>query len=481
MSIITIKKTDITSLDTDAVVNAANDGLWAGGGVCGAIFKAAGLDKLQAACNKIGHCDTGSAVITNGFDLKAKFIIHAVGPVWKDGKHNESKLLYSAYIRSLDLAAENGCKSIGFPLISAGIFGYPLEQAWRKAIQACNDFLNKNPDTDMEIVFAVLNDSIYKAGQEALAEIAPMYKIAVRSDWKTFDLPSETDEFYLDRQFTAEQMSVLRKGNIPKEMEDKWFWYMDGNTLYAHRSWTGFCIYKVEFSEDGHHQVTVNRNDKQYKCKSIDEDRTTLSGLLDWWEKPHYDYYNEWLSETVDAINKAKESGDQIHINGQTFNAVFFHKPDESNGYLSNWYHSEFDLDGKHFTSTEQYIMYRKCKMFGDDVSANAVLATDDVAKQQDIGRHASGYIDVVWAGARQIEALNGLYAKFSQNKKLGEELIATGDAYLVECAYHDKIWACGITLDDDNRFYADKWKGKNILGFALMQVRAMLLQNHAF
>ncbi len=304
----------------------------------------------------------------------------------------EPKLLYSAYKRSLELAAEKGCKSIGFPLISAGIFGYPLEQAWRKAIQACNDFLNKNPDTDMKIVFAVLSDSIYKAGQEALAEIAPMYKIAVRSDCTTFDLPSETDEFYLDRQFTAEQMSVLRKGNIPKEMEDKWFWYMDGNTLYAHRSWTCFCIYKVEFSENGHHHVTVNRNDEQYKCKSIDEDRTTLNGLLDWREKPQYDYYNEWLSETVDAVKKAKETGDKLHINGQTSNAIFFHKPDEPNGYLSNWYHSEFYLDGKHFTSTEQCIMYRKCKIFEDNASANAVLTIDDVAKQQDIGRHASAF-----------------------------------------------------------------------------------------
>ena len=123
MSTIEIRKISITDLNTDAIVNAANEGLWAGGGVCGAIFKAAGYQQLQAACDKIGHCNTGSAVITPGYHLKAKYIIHAVGPRWKDGKHKEPEQLYGAYYRSLELAAENKCRSIGFPLISAGIFG----------------------------------------------------------------------------------------------------------------------------------------------------------------------------------------------------------------------------------------------------------------------------------------------------------------------------------------------------------------------
>lgn len=175
MNSIKIQKIGITDLDTDAIVNAANDGLWAGGGVCGAIFRAAGHDKLQAACDAIGHCDTGSAVITPGFDLKAKYIIHAVGPVWNGGNNNEPQMLYGAYRRSLELAVENGCRSIGFPLISAGIFGYPKDKAWRKAIQACGDFFQKNPDADLQVVFAVLDDSILALGQQTLEEIAPQY------------------------------------------------------------------------------------------------------------------------------------------------------------------------------------------------------------------------------------------------------------------------------------------------------------------
>ena len=168
MSSIKIQKISITDLDTDAIVNAANDGLWAGSGVCGAIFRAAGHKRLQAACEAIGHCDTGSAVITPGFDLKAKYIIHAVGPRYRDGKHGEPQQLYGAYYKSLELALENGCASIGFPLISVGIFGYPLEGAWRKAIQACRDFLDRHPETSLDIVFAVLNDDIIRAGREEL-------------------------------------------------------------------------------------------------------------------------------------------------------------------------------------------------------------------------------------------------------------------------------------------------------------------------
>ena len=175
MNTIRIQKIGITDLDTDAIVNAANEELWAGGGVCGAIFHKAGHDKLQAACDAIGHCDTGSAVITPGFNLKAKYIIHAVGPVWYGGNNQEPQMLYGAYRRSLELAVENKCHSIGFPLISAGIFGYPKDKAWRKAIQACKDFFQKNPDAELQVVFAVLDDDILELGQQTLKELASAF------------------------------------------------------------------------------------------------------------------------------------------------------------------------------------------------------------------------------------------------------------------------------------------------------------------
>lgn len=171
MSSISIQKIGITRLNTEAIVNAANEGLWEGGGVCGAIFAEAGSKELTAACNAIGGCKTGNAVVTPGFNLSAKYIIHAVGPRWSGGNSNEPKLLYSAYKQSLIVAKENGIHSIGFPLISAGIFGYPLDQAWRKAIQACSDFIKNYPDYNIDIIFVVLDSKILSVGEKTIKEL----------------------------------------------------------------------------------------------------------------------------------------------------------------------------------------------------------------------------------------------------------------------------------------------------------------------
>lgn len=170
MSKIEIRKVGITEIPVDAVVNAANEGLWAGSGVCGAIFRAAGHKKLKDACDAIGHCDTGSAVITPAFNLDAKYIIHAVGPQWDGGTHREPQLLYNAYRASLDLARANGCKSIAFPLLSAGIYGYPISGAWNIALMACRDFLAAHPGA-LDITFAVIDDRIMAVGLEKLVAI----------------------------------------------------------------------------------------------------------------------------------------------------------------------------------------------------------------------------------------------------------------------------------------------------------------------
>ncbi len=130
---------DITKVEADAIVNAANSGLFAGGGVCGAIFRAAGADVVTAACRAIGECRTGSAVITPAFGIRtAKYIIHAVGPIYAHYDPAEARrLLVSAYAAAIRLAAENGCASIAFPAISTGIYGYPLEEACRAAVEVC--------------------------------------------------------------------------------------------------------------------------------------------------------------------------------------------------------------------------------------------------------------------------------------------------------------------------------------------------------
>ena len=176
MSHIEIHKNSITAVHTDAIVNAANSGLHEGGGVCGYIFAAAGSEELTAACRAIGHCDEGSAVITPAFRLEErngnKFIIHAVGPGYVDGKHGEPERLYSCYQKSLELAVENGCGSVTFPLISSGIFGYPKRAAWEVALNACNDFIKSHPEADITIVFVGLDRDVLNIGKEILEEIS---------------------------------------------------------------------------------------------------------------------------------------------------------------------------------------------------------------------------------------------------------------------------------------------------------------------
>ena len=143
---------DITHLRVDAIVNAANSSLAAGGGVCGAIFQAAGRSDMQRACSAIGHCDVGQAVITPGFRLPAKYVIHAVGPIWQGGDQQEEALLKSCYVNSMRLALNNGCASIAFPLLSSGIYGYPKQQALAAATAAITGFLLDNEDLDVYLV-----------------------------------------------------------------------------------------------------------------------------------------------------------------------------------------------------------------------------------------------------------------------------------------------------------------------------------------
>jgi len=159
-----IIRNDITKMMVDIIVNAANTGLKMGGGVCGAIFAAAGADQLQAECDRIGGCAVGEAVITDGYRLPAKRIIHTVGPVWQGGGANEARLLHRAYTSSLRLALKQDCKTIAFPLISSGIYGYPKDQALKIAVAAIAEFLREHEMLVYLVVFDkkafVVNDVV---------------------------------------------------------------------------------------------------------------------------------------------------------------------------------------------------------------------------------------------------------------------------------------------------------------------------------
>ena len=155
---------------------------------------------------------------------------------------------------------------------------------------------------------------------------------------------------------------------------------------------------------------------------------------------------------------------------------ICFHDPQGENGFLSNWYPCEFFLDGRKFTSSEQYFMYRKALLFKDEGAARRILATSDCGQIQQISRRISNYNDRIWNGYRQLVMYEAVYAKFSQDPELKAKLLATGSEVLAEASLSDRIWGIGLRMNDSRIFNKKNWQdGKNLLGFTLMKVRADL------
>lgn len=194
---LTIVRNDITKIKCDAVVNAANRFLAGGGGVDGAIHRAAGA-RLHEACMKLGGCETGKAKITEGFNMPCKFIIHTVGPVWEGGGRNEAALLASCYRESLRLAAGYKCESVAFPLISAGAYGYPKEEALRIAVSEITAFLLQN---DMTVYIVVYDRDCFQISRKLMK-----------------DVTEYIDEHYIEEHFIPRNTVVLHSamsGKLP--------------------------------------------------------------------------------------------------------------------------------------------------------------------------------------------------------------------------------------------------------------------------
>ncbi len=198
-----IVRNDITTMSVDAIVNAANTKLQKGGGVCGAIFHAAGAKELQKECDTIGKCQVGDAVITKGYNLPANYVIHAVGPIWRGGSQGEATLLHNAYLNSLNLALQHKFHFIAFPLISSGIYGYPKDQALHIAVSAISEFLLNHDMTVYLVIFDkkdyVLSEKLFSEIEEYIDEnyveerlLQESYRILEPDDVQPFECLQET-------------------------------------------------------------------------------------------------------------------------------------------------------------------------------------------------------------------------------------------------------------------------------------------------
>jgi O-acetyl-ADP-ribose deacetylase (regulator of RNase III) len=164
-----IQRVDITTLDVDAIVNAANTSLLGGGGVDGAIHRAAGPELLEE-CRKLGGCKTGEARLTKGYRLAARYILHTPGPVWRGGSHDEAELLAGCYRNCFALAREHGLRTLAFPAVSCGVYGYPIEEAVEIAVRETVAALSENPAIE-KVIFACFDEAVFGAYERALDRV----------------------------------------------------------------------------------------------------------------------------------------------------------------------------------------------------------------------------------------------------------------------------------------------------------------------
>lgn len=244
-------RNDIVKMKVDAVVNAANSGLRPGGGVCGAIFSAAGYNRLHQACRAIGHCDVGGAVITPGFDLPARYVIHAVGPIWQGGHHNEPQLLRNAYLNSLKLAKENGCESIAFPLISSGIYGYPKEEAFRVAVTAIQDFLLEN---DMKVYLILFGSGAVAVGEKVFSRIQ-----------------SYIDDHYVEERYSLREND--RRRQYAEQLEEQ-------ESIFAESSYESAPLPPVSAPEKPAHKAAPDEEADPFECIFKIFEKRSLDDLL---------------------------------------------------------------------------------------------------------------------------------------------------------------------------------------------------------
>jgi O-acetyl-ADP-ribose deacetylase (regulator of RNase III) len=275
---------DITQEKVDAIVNAANDRLQHGGGVAAIISRRAGKsvdDQSRAWVKTHGPVPHDQPAYTSGGNLPARFIIHAVGPIWGSG--DETNKLAAAIRGSLQRAEELQLTSIAFPAISTGIFGFPKDRAARIFFQTLEEYFIQNPTSKLSLTRITLFDQ--PTIQAFSKEFNRHFHRVSASDWKILPLSKTRTPLNMQRTFAADEYRHLQAGFRPREMEDKWFIFFEENWLNFHRSWTGYCIFRLYIQPVGEtYQIIeawATRDPGQYTNTNPDFDIQTIIQLID--------------------------------------------------------------------------------------------------------------------------------------------------------------------------------------------------------
>ncbi len=231
-----IVRSDIVNIKADCIVNAANTALQKGGGVCGAIFKAAGTQALQAACDALSPIQTGEAVITPGFGLSARHIIHTVGPVYRGGGQNEATALRACYENSLRLAVENKCRSVAFPLISTGIYGYPKEEALAIAKETVLSFLK---DNELDVSLVVYDNEAFTHSKKLMGEVQSYideYYVKTHPGRRKRFIKGASSAPYDWRPKASAKSENISRGDLPHDVNKVPFPYPDNDEAYFYKT-----------------------------------------------------------------------------------------------------------------------------------------------------------------------------------------------------------------------------------------------------